>query len=124
MDLWASFMNKVGVKYDMKPSEYVRRNVRVTPFWHEDLPLMINRYGWKEIYCFNRLSAPGGQPRPDRQVPQASRQARSGVRAGVLHRQRELAAAGCLIGIAVGKALTSPEDDIAWRSFPPKSGIH
>ena len=53
MDLWANFMNKVGVNYALKPSEYVRRNVRVTPFWHEDLPLMINRYGLKEIYCFN-----------------------------------------------------------------------
>ena len=46
-------MNKVGVKYAMKPSEYVRRNVRVPPFWHEDLPLMIERYGLKEVYCFS-----------------------------------------------------------------------
>jgi predicted TIM-barrel fold metal-dependent hydrolase len=53
MDLWASFMNKVGVNYTLKPSEFVRRNVRVTPFWHEDLPLMINRYGLKEVYCFS-----------------------------------------------------------------------
>ncbi|HXC38431.1 MAG TPA: amidohydrolase family protein [Burkholderiales bacterium] len=53
MDLWANFMNKIGVKYDLKPSEYVRRNIRVTPFWHEDLPLMIGRYGLKEIYCFS-----------------------------------------------------------------------
>ncbi|MGE0387140.1 MAG: amidohydrolase family protein [Gammaproteobacteria bacterium] len=52
MDLWANFMNRVGVRYDMKPSEYVRRNVRVAPFWHEDLPRMIDRYGLKEIYCF------------------------------------------------------------------------
>ena len=24
----------------LRPSEYVRRNVRVTPFWHENLPLL------------------------------------------------------------------------------------
>lgn len=53
MDLWSNFMNKVGVKYDLKPSEYVRRNVRVTPFFHEDLPLMIERYGLAEVYCFS-----------------------------------------------------------------------
>jgi len=36
---------KVGRKYALKPSEYVSRNVRVTPFWNENLPLMIERYG-------------------------------------------------------------------------------
>jgi uncharacterized protein len=53
MDLWAEFMNKIGVKYKMKPSEYLRRNVRVTPFWHEDLPKMIERYGLEEMYVFS-----------------------------------------------------------------------
>jgi predicted TIM-barrel fold metal-dependent hydrolase len=53
MDLWCDFMNKIGVKYDSKPSEYVRRNVRVPPFWHENLPLMIERYGLNEVYCFS-----------------------------------------------------------------------
>ncbi|MGE0388368.1 MAG: amidohydrolase family protein [Gammaproteobacteria bacterium] len=53
MDLWSEFMAKVGVKYAMKPSEYVRRNVRVAPFWHEDVPRMIERYGLKECYCFS-----------------------------------------------------------------------
>jgi predicted TIM-barrel fold metal-dependent hydrolase len=53
MDLWANFMGKIGVKYDMKPSEYLRRNVRVTPLWHEDLPKMIERYGLKEVYVFS-----------------------------------------------------------------------
>ncbi|MNJ00020.1 hypothetical protein D3C73_1592500 [compost metagenome] len=37
----------------MKPSEYVRRNVRVAPFYHENLPLMIERYGMEEIYVFS-----------------------------------------------------------------------
>jgi len=53
MDLWANFMNKVGVKYDMKPSEYLRRNVRVTPVWSENLPKMIERFGLKEVYVFS-----------------------------------------------------------------------
>jgi hypothetical protein len=37
----------------MKPSEFVRRNVRVPPFFHEDLPKMIERYGLEEVYCFS-----------------------------------------------------------------------
>ena len=53
MDLWVDFMAKVGVKYPMKPSEYVKRNVRVTPFWHENVPLMIERYGLKEALVFS-----------------------------------------------------------------------
>jgi len=53
MDLWTNFMAKVGRTYPMKPSEYVKRNVRVTPFWNEDLPLMIERYGLAEVYCFS-----------------------------------------------------------------------
>ncbi|MGE0384112.1 MAG: amidohydrolase family protein [Gammaproteobacteria bacterium] len=53
MDLWADFMARVGVHYEMKPSEVVRRNVRVPPFWHEDLYKMIDRYGLKECYCFS-----------------------------------------------------------------------
>ena len=53
MDLWCDFMAKVGVKYAMKPSEVVRRNVRVPPFFHEDLPRMVERYGLEEVYCFS-----------------------------------------------------------------------
>lgn len=52
MDTWCDFMTKVGVKYDLKPSEYVRRNVRIPPLWNEDLPRMIERYGLEEVYCF------------------------------------------------------------------------
>jgi predicted TIM-barrel fold metal-dependent hydrolase len=53
MDLWVEFMGKVGRKYPMSPSEYVSRNVRVTPFWHENLPLMIDRYGLEDVYIFS-----------------------------------------------------------------------
>lgn len=53
MDLWTDFMAKVGKSYPMKPSEYVQRNVRVTPFWHENLPLMIQRFGLEDVYVFS-----------------------------------------------------------------------
>src|SRR6185369_7578085 len=53
MDLWSEFMNKVGVKYDTKPSETMRRNVRVTPFWHENLPQIVERYGLEECWVFS-----------------------------------------------------------------------
>jgi predicted TIM-barrel fold metal-dependent hydrolase len=53
MDLWADFMGKVGRKYDLKPSEYIERNVRVTPFWNENLAKMIERYGLAEAYIFS-----------------------------------------------------------------------
>ena len=52
MDTWAEFMGKVGRKYAMKPSEVVAHNVRVTPFWNENLPLMIERYGLEDAYIF------------------------------------------------------------------------
>jgi predicted TIM-barrel fold metal-dependent hydrolase len=53
MDLWTDFMAKVGKSYPMKPSEYVQRNVRVTPFWHENLALMIQRFGLEDVYVFS-----------------------------------------------------------------------
>lgn len=53
MDRWVEFMAKVGKSYSMKPSDYVRRNVRVAPFYHEDLPQMIERYGMEELYMFS-----------------------------------------------------------------------
>lgn len=53
MDIWVDFQAKLGVKYSMRPSEYVKRNVRVTPFWHEDLKLMVERYGLEEIYTYS-----------------------------------------------------------------------
>lgn len=53
MDLWVEFMGKVGRRYAMRPSEYMARNVRVTPFWHENLPLMIERYGLEDVYIFS-----------------------------------------------------------------------
>ncbi|SNS15963.1 Predicted metal-dependent hydrolase, TIM-barrel fold [Sphingomonas laterariae] len=53
MDAHADLMAKVGFTFSMKPSEFVRRNVRVTPFWSEDLCTMVDRYGLSEVYVFN-----------------------------------------------------------------------
>jgi hypothetical protein len=36
----------------MKPSEYIRRNVRVAPFGFEDVGDYIARYGMPELYCY------------------------------------------------------------------------
>lgn len=53
MDMWAGFQSKVlGRKFEMKPSEYLRRNVRVGPFFHEDIKLQIERYGLEECFCY------------------------------------------------------------------------
>ena len=53
MDIWVDFQAKLGVKYAMRPSEYLKRNVRVTPFWHEDLARMVDRYGLREVYTYS-----------------------------------------------------------------------
>ncbi len=56
MDLWQDnqpFPNEKGFSYlKMKPSEYLRRNVRVAPFSFEDVGAYIERYGLEEVYCY------------------------------------------------------------------------
>lgn len=53
MDQHIEMLAKVGVTYPLKPSEYVRRNVRVTPFWHESIDRMIERHGLHEVFVFS-----------------------------------------------------------------------
>jgi hypothetical protein len=53
MDGWAEFLAKVGKKYQLKPSEFVRRNVRLGPFPTEDLATIVERHGLKEVFCFS-----------------------------------------------------------------------
>jgi predicted TIM-barrel fold metal-dependent hydrolase len=53
MDRHAALLAKVGTTTPLRPSEYVRRNVRVTPFWAEPLDVLVDRYGLKETYVFN-----------------------------------------------------------------------
>jgi predicted TIM-barrel fold metal-dependent hydrolase len=53
LDRHAALLHKVGVEYPMKPSEYVRRNVRVTPQWAEPVDVLIERHGVRESYVFS-----------------------------------------------------------------------
>jgi uncharacterized protein len=53
LDRHASLLSKVGVSYSLKPSEFLRRNVRVTPFWSEPLDRMVDQHGLGEVYVFS-----------------------------------------------------------------------
>ena len=53
LDRHAALLDKTGVHYPMLPSEYVRRNVRVTPQWAEPVDTLIERYGIRESYVFS-----------------------------------------------------------------------
>jgi uncharacterized protein len=53
LDRHAALLSKVGVDYPMLPSEYVRRNVRVTPQWSEPVDALVARYGVREAYVFS-----------------------------------------------------------------------
>lgn len=44
---------RVAPVLTMKPSDYIRRNIRVTPFRFEPVAKYIERYGLKECYCFS-----------------------------------------------------------------------
>lgn len=53
LDRHAALLHKVGVKYPLMPSEYVRRNVRVTPMWTEPVDVFVERSGLRESYVFS-----------------------------------------------------------------------
>ena len=53
MDHHAKLLAKVGAALPLKPSEYLVRNVRVTPYWSEPVGLYIERYGMEELYVFS-----------------------------------------------------------------------
>ena len=50
VDVFAKRMSKL---LSMKPSEYLSRNVRVTPFWWEPVDRYIDRYGLEDVYVFS-----------------------------------------------------------------------
>jgi predicted TIM-barrel fold metal-dependent hydrolase len=57
MDLWiheSGVFNKKNKDWRMrlKPSEYVNRNIRVTPFYFEDVATYIERYDLADVYCY------------------------------------------------------------------------
>jgi hypothetical protein len=41
-----------GTKLTMKPSDYVRRHVRVACFDFEPVGTYINRYGFEDVFCY------------------------------------------------------------------------
>lgn len=53
LDRHASLLTKIGVDYPLLPSEYLRRNVRVTPQWTEPVDVLVDRYGLHECYVFS-----------------------------------------------------------------------
>lgn len=53
LDVHAGLMAKVGAPMPMEPSEYLRRNVRVTPFYPEPVDVFIERFGVPECYVFS-----------------------------------------------------------------------
>ncbi|WP_292931082.1 amidohydrolase family protein [Novosphingobium sp. PASSN1] len=58
LDMWINgsgiFLGSATRKPDLslKPSEYIRRNVRVAPFGFEDVGHYISLYGMPEVYCY------------------------------------------------------------------------
>jgi predicted TIM-barrel fold metal-dependent hydrolase len=53
LDRHAELLHKVGHGYPMRPSEYVRRNIRVTQQWTEQVDVLVERYGIRESYVFS-----------------------------------------------------------------------
>ncbi len=53
LDAHAELLHKVGVSYPLRPSEYVRRNVRVTPRWTEPVDVLVERHGLRESFVFS-----------------------------------------------------------------------
>lgn len=56
LDLWAKemFANRFNSTLSMRPSEYMSRNIRVTPFHFEDVAMYFERYpNLADVYCFS-----------------------------------------------------------------------
>lgn len=56
LDMWCAhnqlFSKTKTVPLSMKPSEFIRRNVRVTAFDFEPVDEYIDRYGLEDVYCY------------------------------------------------------------------------
>jgi predicted TIM-barrel fold metal-dependent hydrolase len=52
LDNRAQFSTRIGAALSLRPSEYIRRNVRVTAFWQEPVGDIIERYGLGGVVCF------------------------------------------------------------------------
>jgi len=52
LDNRVKFTRRVSGSLSMKPSEFIRRSLRVTPFWQEPVGEIIDRYDLSEVLCF------------------------------------------------------------------------
>lgn len=52
LDIWSAGIKRVKQALSMRPSEYLARNVRVSPFFFEPVDSYINRYGYEDNYCY------------------------------------------------------------------------
>ena len=52
LDDRARFSTRLGSTLSMRPSEYLRRSVRVTAFWQEPVGDIIERYDLGDVVCF------------------------------------------------------------------------
>jgi predicted TIM-barrel fold metal-dependent hydrolase len=59
------FRRRIGTALSMKPSEYIRRNIRVTPYYFEPVADFIEHHGMDECYCYSSdFPHPEGGSRP------------------------------------------------------------
>ena len=59
------YKDRLSQVLSMRPSDYIRRNVRVTPYRFEPVADYIDRYGFAECYCFSSdFPHPEGGTRP------------------------------------------------------------
>jgi predicted TIM-barrel fold metal-dependent hydrolase len=62
------YKDRLSRVLSMKPSDYVRRNVRVTPYRIEPVADYIDRYGYAECYCYSSdFPHPEGGTKPIQQ---------------------------------------------------------
>lgn len=47
------YSDRLGSVLTLKPSEYIRRNIRVTPYRFEPLDALVKNFGLSECYCYS-----------------------------------------------------------------------
>ena len=59
------FRRRMSGVLSLKPSEYVQRNIRVTPYWFENVADYIDHHGLADCYCYSSdFPHPEGGTRP------------------------------------------------------------
>ena len=54
LDMWATNTQteKWSEKLPLKPSEYIKRNIRVSAFPWENVGVYVDHYGLTDVYCY------------------------------------------------------------------------